>query len=50
VKNETRKFYPELVLKELAQFMINCISSDESNLFPHANEIFHRLTNLILAN
>jgi hypothetical protein len=50
MKNETRNFYPELVLKELAHIMTDCISSDETNLPPHADKIFHRLTNLTLAN
>jgi hypothetical protein len=50
VKNETEKFYPELVLKKLVQIMTDCISSDESNLSPYANEFFDRLTNLTLTN
>jgi hypothetical protein len=50
VKNETRKFYPELVLRELARIMTDCISSNENNLSPHANEIFHRLIDLTLVN
>jgi hypothetical protein len=50
VKNETQKLYPELVLKEFVQIMTDHISSDESNLSPHVDEIFHRLTNLTLTN
>jgi hypothetical protein len=38
------------MLKELDQIMTNCISSDENNLFSHADENFHRLTNITLAN
>jgi hypothetical protein len=46
VKNEAEKLYPELVLIDFAQIMIDCIFSDESNLLPYTDEIFHRLTNL----
>jgi hypothetical protein len=37
-------------LKELVQIMTDCICSNEKNLPPHVDKIFHRLTNFTLAN